>query len=89
MSTRTELVVSNPSGLHARPAARFVELARSFEADISIEKDGVRGNGKSLVGLLRLGISKDAEIAIEANGADEDTALAQLSALLADLREDE
>jgi phosphocarrier protein len=82
MSRRLELVVANPEGLHARPAGQFVEAARRFEASISLEKDGRRGNAKSLVSVLRLGITKDARIVLEADGVDEEAALDQLSALI-------
>jgi phosphocarrier protein HPr len=82
MSAQREFVVSNESGLHARPASQFVETARRFESALSIEKDGRRGNGKSLVSVLKLGITKDSRIVVEADGPDEDQALLELGALL-------
>jgi phosphocarrier protein HPr len=82
MSVQQEFLVSNASGLHARPAAQFVETARTFECDLSIAKDGKRGNGKSLVSVLKLGITKDSRIVVEADGPDEDQALLELAALL-------
>jgi phosphotransferase system HPr (HPr) family protein len=85
MSRRAELVVSNPAGLHARPAAQFVEVALRFESELSVEKEGRRGNAKSLISVLRLGISMDSRIILEAEGADEDAAVEELSALLASL----
>jgi phosphocarrier protein HPr len=69
VSRRAELVVSNPAGLHARPAGKF----------------GRRGNAKSLVSVLKLGISKDTRISLVASGPDEEAAIAELSALIASL----
>lgn len=89
MSAQQEIIVTNASGLHARPAARFVEAARQFEAALSIEKDGRRGNGKSLVSVLKLGITKDSKIVVEADGPDEDRALAELTQLLDTLAAEE
>lgn len=89
MTRRAELVVTNPSGLHARPAATFVETAKRFEAKLSVEKDGRRGNGKSLISLLKLGISKDSRIVLEADGSDEDAAVEELTHLLGRLEEAE
>lgn len=85
MSRRTEIVVRNASGLHARPAARFVETARRFECSLTVEKDGRPGNGKSLVSLLKLGISKGAVVVLETDGPDEDAAIEALTDLLAEL----
>jgi phosphotransferase system HPr (HPr) family protein len=89
MTRRAELVVTNPSGLHARPAAKFVETAKRFESTLSVEKDGRRGNGKSLVSLLKLGISKDSRIVLEAEGSDADAAVEELTRLLERLEEAE
>jgi phosphocarrier protein HPr len=89
MSARAEVVVTNASGLHARPAARFVEAARRFESSLSIEKDGRKGNGKSLVSLLKLGINKDSRIVLEADGADAEAAVSELTKLLDQLEESE
>ena len=46
------LTLNNPSGLHARPAKDFVQLAKGFEASVTIVKDGNEYNGKSLMKLL-------------------------------------
>lgn len=88
MSRRAELLVSNPAGLHARPAGRLVEHARRFESDIALESNGRRGNAKSLVSVLKLGISKDTTVWLDASGPDEDAAITELSALIASLGEE-
>jgi phosphocarrier protein HPr len=89
MSKQQEVVVTNPSGLHARPAAQFVEAARSFESALSIHKDGRKGNGKSLVSVLKLGITKDSRILLEADGPDEEQAVQELTQFLESLAEEE
>jgi phosphotransferase system HPr (HPr) family protein len=80
---RRPVVVRNPLGLHARPAAQFVELARRYEADLTVHRDGRSANGKSLISVLKLAIQRDSEIVIEASGADEEAAVDALAELLA------
>jgi phosphotransferase system HPr (HPr) family protein len=89
VSRRADVEVTNPSGLHARPAARFVEAARAFEATLSLQKDGRQGNAKSLVSVLKLGIGQGSLITLEADGPDEDRAVEELTALLRSLAEAE
>ena len=71
------VTIANPSGLHARPAARFVELASSFTCDIlvkNITTDSKTINAKSILGILTLGVEREHEIQITATGADADLA---------------
>ncbi len=77
----TEIIVTiiNETGLHARPAAQFVQKASSFKADIKIKKDDKCVNGKSLLGILTLGAAKGSKITISANGEDEAEAIKQLA----------
>jgi phosphocarrier protein HPr len=89
VSTRAKMVVRNQSGLHARPAAKFVEVAQGFESELSIHRDGRSANGKSLLSVLKLGIARDTEIVIEADGPDEARATAALTKLLHELAEAE
>jgi phosphocarrier protein HPr len=89
VSRRAELVVTNATGLHARPAARFVELARGFESSLKLEKDGRQGNAKSLVSVLKLGLAQGSVVALHADGPDEDRAVDELSELLKTLAEEE
>lgn len=70
-----DIVIDNPTGLHARPAKVFVKLAKTFESDISVEKDGRRVNAKSMVSMLTLGVKCGTEIKISAEGADEQAAI--------------
>ena len=89
MSVTHELVVKNSSGLHARPAARFVAEARRFSSDLSLEKDGKLANCKSILSLLKLGINKGSTIRLQATGPDEPEALASLVALMQQLASEE
>ena len=79
---RQEITVKHKLGLHARPAASFVQLARQFASEIIIEKNGERVNGKSIMGVLMLAIARDEKIFLEAEGADERDAFDKLAAFL-------
>ena len=83
---RVTVVVSNPSGLHARPAATFVKAAAAFAADIrvtNLTRDPERGaSAKSILGVLQLGVSRGHELRIEAEGDDADCAVRELAALV-------
>lgn len=83
MSEREVLIV-NPLGLHARPAAQIVRTASDFTADIRLEKDGMEVNGKSIMGVMMLAAECGSTIRIRASGADEDAALDALCRLVAD-----
>ena len=83
MDSGIELVIQNRTGLHARPAKEFVNLAKKFAADIRVHHGGKKANGKSLVSLLTLGVKRGSSIRIEAEGADRDEALRALSAAIA------
>ena len=74
--------IINSVGLHARPATFFIQKANSYRASIWIEKDERRVNAKSLLGVLSLGITKDTEIDIVADGVDEQDAVNGLLELL-------
>jgi len=81
--SEVRLTVIDPSGLHARPAARFVQAASRFTSRIVIRHDGREANAKSLIALLGLTIRPSTEITLEADGPDADAALAALQAELA------
>lgn len=79
-----EATIVNHEGLHARPAARIVRLASSFDSEIEICKDGVGVNGKSIMGVMMLAAECGASITIRANGPDAEQAAEALAALVAD-----
>ena len=76
------LTVIDPSGLHARPAARFVQAASRYTSRIVIRHDGREADAKSLIALLGLTIRPSTEITLSADGPDADEALAALAAEL-------
>lgn len=78
------LPIVNERGLHARAAARFVEVAGKFTCDITVTKDDQTVPGRSIMGLLLLVAGPGSSISVTAQGADADAALAALSDLVAD-----
>lgn len=76
-----EIVVKNKLGLHARPSALFVRNASKFKSDITLIKDGVEVNGKSIMGLMMLAAEMGSKITIRADGEDEEKALDALVTL--------
>ena len=68
----------DPSGLHARPAARFVQVASRFASRITVRQAGREADAKSLVALLGLTIRPSSEISLVAVGSDADAALTAL-----------
>ena len=77
-----DVVVKNQIGLHARPATFFIQKANEFKSSIWVEKEERRVNGKSLLGVLSLGIIGGTGIRIIADGADEETAVSSLVSLV-------
>ncbi|MEK9864073.1 MAG: HPr family phosphocarrier protein [Verrucomicrobiota bacterium] len=82
-SIKTELLVENKMGIHARPAAMFVKIASRYEAEIFVEKDGERVNGKSIMGLMMLAAGPGSRLVLEAIGVDASQAVEELTQLLA------
>ena len=82
VSETLTVTVADPHGLHARPAAKFVEVARGFTSDLTIAAAGKTRDCKSLLSILSLGISQGTVVTIAAAGADEADAVRALAALL-------
>ena len=82
-----EVKVSNPKGLHARPATLLVRKAASFKSDIGIEFLGKKANIKSLIGVLSLGVGPNTVVNVIANGVDEKLALEEIVTLINSLEE--
>ena len=78
------IVVRNKVGLHARPAALFVQIAAAHQSKITVTKGDKTGNAKSILGILALGVHQDDRITIQADGADEGEALETLAKLIED-----
>jgi len=77
-----ECQIRNQYGLHARPAALFVKVAGRYDADVTVEKDGNRVSGKSIMGLMTLQASCGSKLKITAVGADAEQVLDELAALI-------
>ena len=77
-----KITIQNEQGLHARPAAIFVQIANKYESDIVVRKGRQEVNGKSIMGLLTLAAEKGARLYIKANGADAKEALEELEKIL-------
>lgn len=83
MPSRT-ITIINKLGLHARAAAKFVQLASSFGCEINIKHGNRKVSGKSIMGVMMLAASIGTEIEIIAHGADENRALDALENLMLD-----
>ena len=77
-----EITIGNKLGLHARPAAIFVQHASQFESKIVLIKDGFEANGKSILNVLMLAAEKNTVLTICINGPDEGEAMEDLAAFL-------
>ena len=70
-----DVVITNPIGLHARPATFFIQKANSYKSSVWVEKEDRRVNAKSLLGVLSLGVAQGMTIKLIADGSDEGEAL--------------
>jgi phosphocarrier protein len=75
--------IVNPLGLHARPSAEFVKLASRFRSDVSVSKDGLDVNGKSIMGVMTLAAECGSQLTIRVEGDDAEAAAAALAELVA------
>ncbi|MBL7068308.1 MAG: HPr family phosphocarrier protein [Candidatus Omnitrophica bacterium] len=82
MVTEKKIIIRNKLGLHARPAALFVQIANKFDCDIVVRKGKEEINGKSIMGIMMLAAGKGDVIFIKAQGDDADQALGELEKLL-------
>ncbi len=76
------MVVHHKVGLHARPAALFVQTAKKYKSDIVVSKDEREANAKSILSILTLGANQGAVITIKATGEDEEQAVQALQDLV-------
>ena len=80
--TSRSVTVTNPLGLHARAAARFVHLATRFSSQIRVARDAKVMDGKSIMGILLLAAARGSTLTISAEGDDEATAVEALTELV-------
>lgn len=77
-----KMIIKNKLGLHARPAALFVQTASKFDCDIFVRKGKQKVNGKSIMGLMMLAAGQGSSLAIEATGPDAKNAVTELEKLV-------
>ena len=82
MIVEKKITIKNKLGLHARPAALFVQIANKFDCDITVKKGKQKVNGKSIMGIMMLAAGKGDIIHIKADGDGANTALSELEQLL-------
>lgn len=82
MSREVEIVIENPHGLHARPAAQFVQTAGRYSSHVELEKNGETIDGKSIMGILSLGLECKSKIILRVEGSDENEAVEALEKIL-------
>ena len=79
---KRDVQVTNPNGIHARPAAEIVKLAGNFTAHITLALDGMEVNAKSIMGVMMLAAECGSTVHLTASGADADAALDALAPLV-------
>lgn len=81
------ITVNNPTGLHTRPAKRLVTEAKKFESNININFNGKEANVKSLLKLMKLGISQNNQLELVCEGSDEVEALKHVKEFILNLED--
>jgi len=79
---KKQLIIKNKQGLHARPAAMFVQIANKFDSKITIKNNEEEVNGKSIMGILMLGAESGSTIIVEAEGSDAEIAMVELEKII-------
>ena len=79
-----EFTIKNRLGLHARAAAQLVQTANKFKAEVTLVKDDVEVNGKSIMGILLLAAPQGTDISVLVSGADEEQAMDVIAQLIED-----
>ncbi|AHG90663.1 phosphocarrier, HPr family [Gemmatirosa kalamazoonensis] len=83
MMAEQSVRILNKNGLHARPAAEIVKAASKFKSDITISREDIEVNGKSIMGVMMLAAECGATITLRAQGPDADDAIAAIASLVA------
>jgi phosphocarrier protein len=78
-----QVQIMNKLGLHARPAAEIVKTAAKFQSSITLTRDDLEVNGKSIMGVMMLAAEFGSTITLRADGADEEQAVEALAGLVA------
>ncbi len=80
--TSKQVTIKSSAGIHAKPAAIFVKTANKFPCDIIIEKENVKINGKSIMGIMMLSLTRGSQVLLSAQGDREEEAVEELSGLM-------
>lgn len=72
-------VITDPEGIHARPAGELVKAAKEFESRITLTKDGKSGDCKKIFGIMALAVKSGNEVTLTFDGSDEDAAYEKIS----------
>lgn len=78
------LTITNQDGFHMRPAGELVKVTSRFRSRITVERDGVEVDGKSILGVLMLAAGQSPDIRVRAEGVDEEEAIEAVRKLLED-----
>ena len=76
------VIIKNKQGLHARPAALFVQIANKFDSDVIVSKGKAKVNGKSIMGIMMLEAGRGSKVTITTKGEDAQQAITELENLL-------
>ena len=83
MTVQRTVQIVNRQGLHARPAAEIVKLAAKYKSDITLARDDLEVNGKSIMGVMMLAAEYGSNILVRANGPDAEQAVNAIAELVA------
>jgi len=83
MTMERSVKIVNKNGLHARPAAELVKTASRFQSDITMVRDDLEVNGKSIMGVMMLAAECGAELLVRADGPDAEQAVSAIADLVA------
>ena len=83
MIMERSVTIVNKNGLHARPAAELVKTASRFQSEITMVRDDLEVNGKSIMGVMMLAAECGAELLVRANGPDAEQAVSAIADLVA------
>ncbi len=79
-----QFTIQNKLGLHARPAALFVQTANRFRCDVEVRKGDQTVNGKSIMGIMTLAVQQGSNIVVRTEGSDAENAMEELTRLIED-----
>ncbi len=88
-ASEASVEITNERGLHARASAKFVKMAATFDAEVTVSKEGATVDARSIMGLMMLAAGPGSRITIRADGPDAEAAVAALAELVANRFEED